>query len=83
MTINKDNVLRVSAQLRGVFKSELTFLERLELCGIWAMLECVEKGLSDAQIAEMFNTMKARMLAQAPTLRQSVEVAKEIKRQIQ
>ncbi len=74
MSLNIDNVLRTSARLRPQLDS-LTFLERLELCGIWALAECIKQGCSDESIADMFDTMKGRMLAQAPTIRMAQLIA--------
>lgn len=76
MTLKIENVLRASAALRPTLdRSGLTFLERLELCGMWALMDCIEKGLSDADIAEMFTHMKARMLRQAATIRAAHPIA--------
>lgn len=68
MSLNIDNVLRTSARLRPELDS-LTFLERLELCGVWALAECIKHGCSDESISVMFDTMKDRMLRQAATIR--------------
>lgn len=76
MSLSIDNVLSFSAKTRLKFKSDLTFIERLELCGIWAVSECVEFGCDDESIAVMFDSMKIRMMKQAPTIRAAMELTK-------
>lgn len=79
--MNFNAILSMSSKARPMLK-ELEFFERLELCGVWAVLECIEAGCSDESISQMFDAMKQRMIRQVPTLRVSNFIAENIRTEV-